>query len=192
MSKILKIDLEKIPPDLNILELIILYVYKQTGEYSGASIQKLNDLEDKKYLKWTDESIVLREKGLNVLELIEFENNDPVKKLIKTKDDIEEWIEEYRTLFQNTGPGKTADTKTLTKKMKWFYKEYPELADKELILKAAERYINTESLNAYRYLQRADYFISKEDTSKIKISRLASYCQDIMDEEEREEDNTLL
>ena len=191
MSKILKIDLEQLPSDLSLIELMLLYDHKNSDLID--TTQLFNELENKKYVKWTDEGVVLREKGLKVLSLIEMEKNNPVKELIESKDDIEDWIEEYRALFKSTGPGKTADVKTLVKKMRWFYKEYPELADKDLIMEATERYISTESLSSYRYLQRADYFISKEDSSKIKISRLASYCQDILDEGDMfDEDNELL
>lgn len=193
MSKILEIDFDKLPSDLTIVELIMMYQYQQDEKYISGSTQIFNELEEKKYIKWTDEGIILRQKALDVISLVKVKENNPVKELVESKDDIEEWIEEYRDLFKSTGPGKTADVKTLIKKMKWFYKEYPELADKSLILNATERYISTESLSSYRYLQRADYFISKEDSSKIKVSRLASYCQDILDEDNLfKDDNELL
>ena len=193
MSKILEINLNELPSDLSAVELIMMYQYQQDKKYISGSTQIFNELEEKKYVKWTDEGIALRQKALDVISNVRLKENNPVKELIESKDDIENWIEEYRDLFKNTGPGKTADVKTLIKKMKWFYKEYPELANKSLILNATERYISAESLSSYRYLQRADYFISKEDSSKIKVSRLASYCQDILDEDNLfKDDNELL
>ena len=52
------------------------------------------------------------------------------------------------------------------------------------ILKAAQLYIDTEGRNI-TYLQRADYFIYKQDVHKGEASRLSAFIDEL------EEDNTI-
>tara|TARA_R110000851_G_scaffold315229_3_gene477586 strand:- start:11109 stop:11324 length:216 start_codon:yes stop_codon:yes gene_type:complete len=47
------------------------------------------------------------------------------------------------------------------------------------ILAAADLYITTEGRDP-RFLQRADYFIYKQDSSKSEASRLSAYVDDIL------------
>ena len=55
-----------------------------------------------------------------------------------------------------------------------------------LILSAAQRYVNSESKNNYQYLQKADYVISKKDVDAVN-SRLAAFCEEVLDLESRQE-----
>jgi len=48
----------------------------------------------------------------------------------------------------------------------------------EQILNASELYINTEGRNT-RYLQRADYFIFKQDVHKGEASRLSAFIDEL-------------
>lgn len=93
-----------------------------------------------------------------------------------TQLDIKDWIEEYRNLFpkgvQSGGYLVRGDKKGCIKKMKEFINKYPEYADKELILKATEHYIDSRSKDGYTYLKLAHYFIDKDG-----VSLLASYCE---------------
>ena len=70
--------------------------------------------------------------------------------------------------------------------MKKFIEEYPTYANVDLILGAAERYINSESRNNYIYLQRADYVISKKDVDSVS-SRLATFCEEVAELEDKQE-----
>lgn len=87
----------------------------------------------------------------------------------------DEFIAKYRQLFKDTGRiGIMGDKIGVKKKFKAFSNDYPEYFKEELILKAAKKYIDSEAMNSYRYLQQADYFIYKNHTS-----RLAQYCEEI-------------
>jgi predicted transcriptional regulator len=106
---------------------------------------------------------------------IQIDKKQTVSKFTK---EVETWIQEYRDLFKNTKIGAIGDPKSCVKKMARFFDEYPDYADKDLIFKATQKYINSEATSNYKYLQRADYFIYKL-TGKEEVSRLASFCSDI-------------
>lgn len=118
-------------------------------------------------------------------------NDDPSKIILSTKDksnvkDIESWIDDYRRLFKNKKSGAMGSRKACIFKMRMFIKEYPTYANIDLILGAAQRYINSESRNNYIYLQRADYVISKKDVDSVN-SRLATFCEEIAELEDKQE-----
>lgn len=91
--------------------------------------------------------------------------------------EIVDFVEKYRKLFQGTKIGAMGDKKGCIDKFITFYQEYPEYANAEIILRATKLYIN--SVNDYRYLKQADYFIYKHDLNKNKVSTLATYCAEI-------------
>ena len=98
-------------------------------------------------------------------------------------------IEEYRELFpaKKLPSGKPArqNIKALTNNFRWFFETYEYTWDE--IMTATKRYLNEYEVNDYLYMQTSQYFISKEDRSKIKQSQLADYCD--MIREGVEEDN---
>jgi hypothetical protein len=103
---------------------------------------------------------------------------DKKQTINKLTREIESWIQEYRELFKNTKIGAIGDPKSCIKKMARFFEDYPDYADKDLIFKATQKYINSEATTNYKYLQRADYFIYKL-VGKEEVSRLASFCSDV-------------
>jgi hypothetical protein len=189
--KNLIIKIDDLPNDITLNQIYILFLQEQTTlEIQKVNLLDLEYLQVNKYIKiinydtWDFE---LRTKGADILnkQLMYY---DDTKEVITKDNKLTLFIESYRKLFKATGvSGKTADVKTTTKKMEWFLKEYPDYGY-DLILKATEKYINQESHQGFKYLQRCDYFISKEDGSKIKVSRLASYCEEIDEDYEKESD----
>lgn len=108
---------------------------------------------------------------------IDFLGNKEIFKISEPEDEIEFFIQEYRKLFKGYKPGSMGDKNACLNKMNKFFKDYPEYANKELIIKATKKYIN--SLNNYQYLKQADYFIFKSDFGKIPTSLLATYCEEV-------------
>jgi len=123
-------------------------------------------LEDKGYI--TNDPIKLTEKGYAI-----FTDKDP--SLLK-------FVDKYRLLFKKLSNkvGIMGDRGGCYDKFVRFFRKYPEYADRDLILKAAATYIKSEAKSQYYYLQKADYFIFKQDNSKIETSRCASYCEEII------------
>lgn len=121
--------------------------------------------------------IILDEKGnpkLTQLGFTIFSDEDP---------DLLTFVHKYRTMFKTISEksGIMGDRNACIDKFKRFFKKYPEFSDRELILSAAKKYIQSESRHNYRYLQRADYFIFKqENSSRIESSRCASFCEELL------------
>lgn len=191
----LVIDYDSLPDDINLDQLKIIFDKYEQDPFLLITEDSLKTLEYNKYIKITDDSTLsfeLRQKAIDLLKsrcIFYYDMSKEFKEDQEEKSGIESWINEYRSLFKVTGvSGKVGDKKSTLKKMQWFLKEYPEY-DKEVIMKATQKYIDQEANNNFKYLQRSDYFISKEDTSKVKVSRLASFCEEIEEGGYEEEAN---
>lgn len=182
---IIKID--ELPVDLNLNQLFTLF-QKEERYPENLLVEpiELERLQVNKYIKITDYDTwewEFRQKALDLLKtgIVYYDS----KGIGSKNPNLEDLVSKYRKLFKETGmSGRTADVRTTTKKLEWFQKEYDYSED--VILKATTKYIDQEAHNNFKYLQRCDYFISKEDTSKIKVSRLASFCEEIEDNYEAE------
>jgi hypothetical protein len=94
----------------------------------------------------------------------------------------EAFIAEYRNKFKNKKSGATGDKSAIITKFENFFKEYPQYANKELILNATDKYINTERKQGFQFLMRADYFIYKQRPDKGgNSSTLAIFCEELED-----------
>jgi hypothetical protein len=82
-------------------------------------------------------------------------------------DNVEDWIQEYRSVFPKYKKG---DPKACIDKMRDFLAGYPEY-DRTTVINAAKSYMNTQSSD--EYVTQADYFISKNG-----ISKLAGFCEE--------------
>ena len=96
---------------------------------------------------------------------------------IKKEEDLE-WLEEWRDLFKDKKPGGAGNKQGCYKKMKVFLKENPDVT-KEEIFAAAEAYF--DSLDSLKYMQQADYFISK-GTGQNVSSRLSQWVEYVKEE----------
>lgn len=133
----------------------------------------LESLQKKGFIKIVENGFYLRSKGNNYCKEVTVIQKTSTKNI---KDDIEEWIDEYRKLFKVKHiPGKMGDRKGAIEKMRKFYTEYPDYADKELIFKMANIYINKEKNKTYQ--MQADYFIFKQEKG-IWRSKLAAFCEE--------------
>ena len=92
------------------------------------------------------------------------------------------WVDEYRELFARYRPDAKGTKSVVLKKMQKFFSEHPEVR-KEEIFQATEMYLRTfaaSTPNQRKYIQQADYFISKA-TEGVKTSRLEQYLELIKD-----------
>lgn len=114
--------------------------------------------------------------------------------LVKTKrkvtvqvlgEDFNERLKEYRELWPSkrlpSGELARQSTQELKDKFIWFFKTYPEY-DWDLILDATEYYNEVFKRKNYMYMATSSYFIKKTNTTTKEISsKLADYCQEILD-----------
>jgi len=97
-------------------------------------------------------------------------------------DDNWDWVHsEYRRLFMDVEGSKGGDKQGCIKKMKIYFSKNPHVR-KEDVIEAATMYINpfAQGINDKRFLQNADYFISKqlvEEGKKTSKSRLDQYLE---------------
>ncbi len=161
------------------------FLYKHVNNIDIDDIQDYGvGLIQNNFIDFSDPiKITVTEQGYDFVKYVVSELKKEInkeKKLgnINTRKEIKDWIDEYRALFKGTKIGIMGDPKSCLDKMVRFFEEYPELADKDLIFKATKKYIDSEAMQNYKYLQRADYFIYKL-VGKDETSRLASFCSDV-------------
>jgi hypothetical protein len=176
INKIFKFLKEK---NLSNDEFFLLY-RKISNEYLNLidiPLESLIMLQDNKWIKITNEDKCEYELRVNskklFTELDEYMNKETIE---QSKD----WVQEYRELFKGKKVGAMGDPNECKKKLVDFLAQNPAY-DKEIIIKATQKYINIEAQSNYKYLQQADYFILKNNKS-----RLLAFCEEVEDGEEVE------
>lgn len=99
--------------------------------------------------------------------------------------DMNDRIKEYREIWpaKRLPSGELArqSAQELKDKFVWFFKTYPEY-DWDLILDATDYYNEVFKRKNYMYMVTSSYFIKKTNPqSKEVTSKLADYCQEILD-----------
>lgn len=167
----MKIELKKIPEDLNWIDVLIL---KALQEDLPLSISKLYE---KGFINH-QHRLTLR--GNEILNNVHIENND--KKTINenktNKDfDFEKFIDNYRLKFKGKKLGVMGDKNALREKMIRFLNIYHYYSC-DHILNAIQLYINSCAKDNYLYLTQAHYTVYKK-TSKEEVSILAAFCEEL-------------
>lgn len=134
------------------------------------SLGILKQLLNRGYIVREGKEVIFTEKAEKLVKIEE------AVELTASSTSVESWIEDYRNLFprgiNSGGLPVRGDRKSCIKKMTSFMKAYPEY-DKNLILRATENYVNKKELDAYKYMQTAHYFISKNGASNLAGECLA-------------------
>lgn len=167
--------------------LYLVWLYNEDSIMSLNSILKNHDtteLLNRKYIKLDSTGAVhLRQEGLDLINYLSIESfkefNQPkiVKKSSKKiKAEVIERINEYRGKWAGLKPGSMGGKQSCIDKLSRWMEANPEYSF-EQILKAAELYLNTEGINL-TYLQRADYFIYKQENNREESSRLAAFIDE--------------
>ena len=98
-------------------------------------------------------------------------------------------INEYRDIFPAgklpSGKPARVNVKTLENSFRWFFENYDFNWDE--VIDATSMYVNAYRNNDYMYMKTSQYFISKQDKSKVRTSDLADYCDMIRDGVEPED-----
>lgn len=188
MSKSLIIDfklLEELKIEVN--HLLFMYdLYVDQLVFNIIIDNDLQYLEQKRLIKVHKDKVILRQGAKELIELLLVNNSsiieDNGKKIIKKSDrkinsDIDNRIQEFRNLWRGLKPGSMGSLQSCKVKMaRWMF-ENPEHSF-DAIINAAKLYLRTEGLNT-RFLQRADYFIYKQENNREESSRLSAYIDDV-------------
>lgn len=141
----------------------------------------------------TDKGVITY-KGLTILQ--EFETFlVKAKKIVTTAvlgQDGDEMIEKYREYFPKklaTGPGRQSP-RELKQKFVWFFKNHPEYTWED-VLEAANYYRYECAQRNNEFMANSSNFIKKDTMSKESVSKLADYCQLVIDmiEDEKNKKN---
>ena len=100
-------------------------------------------------------------------------------------ENFNERLKEYREIWPSkrlpSGELARQSTQEIKDKFIWFFKTYPEF-DWDIILDATEYYNEVFKRKNYMYMVTSSYFIKKTNTTTKEItSKLADYCQEILD-----------
>lgn len=169
--------------DLLIEEFLALLYLSGVGEYTSNYDKWYKTLQEKQFVKIDDEKqLHLRGKAIQLIELVtidsigSFKNKKSIKKSSRAINlELDEFIQEFRTLWKGLKPGSMGSEKACRDKMYRWMEENPRYTIED-ILKAAKLYI--KSVNDLTYLQSADYFIFKKD-SKEESSRLSAFIDEV-------------
>lgn len=142
-------------------------------------------LIEKAYIKLDKEEVPhLRQEGIDLLSYLsidsfkEFKQPKIIKKSSKKiKAEVLERVGEYRGKWHGLKAGSMGDRQSCITKLSRWMETNPEYSF-EQILDAAQLYLDTEGTNL-TYLQRADYFIYKQESNKEETSRLAAFIDEV-------------
>lgn len=178
--KIYHLDITKLA-DLNLSvneACAIIKIHDGSLNFDNTNVD-YTKLQDEKFIKIIKEEnkdkYLLRAKANELIEsfqVIVVEDKKPA-----ISEDIKERIEEFRHKWKGLKPGAMGSLKSCYLKLARWMNENPEYSFED-ILKAADIYI--DSLGGdYRYLQRADYFVYKQENNREESSRLSSFIDEI-------------
>lgn len=92
-------------------------------------------------------------------------------------------VETYRSMWPSitlpSGKSARSNVKDLEARFKWFFSNYN--YSWELIFKATESYISYYRDRNYAFMRASGFFVYKEDSTKVRSSSMAEWCDKIND-----------
>jgi len=185
-KKVYILDISKLTElNLSIEEFITLISLQDIDITIDVKNNNLKSLEEKEFIKIileeNEEIPIIKKKGkllidsLHTMDLDSVNIRKSIKKLIKHIDpEIDQFVNEFRHLWKGLKPGSMGSQNGCKEKLLRWMKDNPDYK-KEDIIKASKSYL--KSLNDYRYLQNADYFIYKKDLHG-ESSRLSAFIDE--------------
>lgn len=160
--------------------------FEKDNELSNLQIKE--SLESKKYIKLDSKlQPEIRQSGIDLIDFFSIESFDEFNapKIIKKskkriKAEVVGRIDEYRSKWKGLKAGSMGDRNSCIEKLSRWMENNPEYSFDD-ILKAADLYLDTEGRNL-KFLQKADFFIYKQDANKIDSSRLSAFIDDISED----------
>jgi len=185
-KKVYLVDISKLTEyNLSVEEFILLISLQDIDIEIEIKDELLKSLEQKEYIKIifeeNEEIPVIKKKGkllidsLKTVDLDSVTTTKAIRKIAKQIDpEINQFVTEFRHLWKGLKPGSMGSQNGCKEKLIRWMKDNP-TQTKENILKAAKTYL--KSLNDYRYLQAADYFVYKRDIHG-ESSRLSAFIDE--------------
>lgn len=187
--------------NISVAEFLFLYWLSQ-DKLKYIDIIDFDKLQRQKLIKIItgknkEKTYILREKAIELIEFLTIEVSDSLESSKKTviksqraiNKDINGKIDLFRDKWKGLKAGSMGSSKSCKNKLIRWMKENPDYSF-EQILEAADMYI--DSLRGdYRFLQRADYFIFKQENNREESSRLSAFVDEIGADNTQEWTSTL-
>lgn len=148
---------------------------------------------DLKFKGYVNDKWELQPKSIELLDKIDefFSVKKEQTSKVIAGNDFKENIIKYLDLFpkRKLPSGKLArsDKKNIENNFRWFFKTFD--YDWDIVLKATAHYVDEYEKKNYLYMQTSQYFISKTQPDKTKISELANYCSMLIDGVDMDDDD---
>lgn len=148
---------------------------------------------DLKFKGYVNDKWELQSKSIELLDKIDefFSVKKEQTSKVIAGNDFKENIIKYLDLFpkRKLPSGKLArsDKKNIENNFRWFFKTFD--YDWDIVLKATAHYVDEYEKKNYLYMQTSQYFISKTQPDKTKISELANYCSMLIDGVDMDDDD---
>lgn len=173
--------------DISINSFLHLYNIQVKRELFITNIkdEEILNLQQLRLIKIINGESFLRQGAIDLLELLTINSTDVKthnKKIVKKSNNLnnkifDEKITEYRELWRGLKPGSMGSLQSCKDKMKRWMESNPEYTF-DNIINAAKLYLRTEGMSL-RFLQRADYFIYKQENNREESSRLSAFIDDV-------------
>lgn len=133
---------------------------------------------------WLNDKLEITDKSIIFIEEINgyFRKSKKKSAQVLMGTDFIQNITNYNLLFPNkklpSGSYARVNIKNLEAGFRWFFENYS--YDWEIIFNATKKYVNEYSINGYDYMSTSQYFIRKQALDKSFESKLANYCEMII------------
>ena len=139
--------------------------------------------------EYIDDNNKITQKGVELASRIPVSKNTAKKLPSITLTDA--CIDEYLQLFPKgklpSGKLARSDRKNIRANLEWFIKTYS--YDWETIMRATALYVDEYEKKNFMYMKTSQYFISKMNTDKSRVSELADYCSAVVNNDYENDDN---
>jgi len=138
---------------------------------------------------YIDDYLKITQKGVELASKIPVSKNTKKKLPSFTLTDAS--IDEYLQLFPKgklpSGKLARSDKKNIRANLEWFMTTYS--YDWDVIMRATALYVDEYEKKNFMYMKTSQYFISKTNTDKSRISELADYCSAVVNNDYDNDDN---
>lgn len=156
-----------------------------------------SNLDEKHFIKLNaNELPELRQSAIDLIQYLsidsfkEFNTPKIIKKSSKKiKAEVLERVDEFRGKWAGLKAGSMGDKSACITKLSRWMETNPEYSFDQII-RAVDLYLDTEGRNL-TYLQRADYFIYKQENNREESSRLSTFIDEVNSPIEKDWTSTL-
>lgn len=138
---------------------------------------------------YINEQLKITQKGVDVACKIPVSKNSAKKQptFILTDTSIDEYLQLFPKGKLPSGKLARSDKKNIRANLEWFMRTYS--YEWDTIIRATALYVDEYEKKNFMYMKTSQYFISKMNTDKSRVSELADYCSAVVNNDYDNDDN---